>query len=584
MMFRLPAIIAGLFVAALTLGGAVFLHPSDVAASLAPLSVKVALTGTPPPPRCPGERFTDVCPGDYFYRHVLDLNDLGILSGYSTVPPCDGPAHIPCFKPYNWTTRGQVAKVVSMAAGFNEPVSDQTFEDVPPGSTFYEYIERLSSRTIVGGYPCGDPNLPCGPGNKPYFLPGNTVSRGQLTKMVAIAFGFDEAVSGQTFQDVPPGSTFHEYIERLANRGIISGYRCGGPGEMCVPPSDRPYFRPANPISRGQVAKIVNLARIDATPTPAASNTPSGTPTSTQTTSPTQTTTALATSTGTSTHTPTSTGTPTDIGTPTATPTCCPPITGSISASCQPSPYTVTYTITNSCAVTQTATFASYFEVSPNASGPWHMEYIIECFKCPILPGTMGETLTVYSYPLPAGNRYWRYTRAYGGTYCRWDLILRTDPMLGCELNTVTPSPTPSVPTATPTATDTPTATPTCCTDVTGSISASCQPTPYEVTYTTTNNCTIALIANIASIFEVSPNASGPWQTLYVGDCFSCPVPPGTTQHTETVFSGPLPAGNNYWRYRRGYYGTSCNWSLSLTTDPQPACTVGTATSTAQIR
>ena len=45
-------------------------------------------TLTPIPPRCPGERFTDVCPGDYFYQHVLDLNDLGIIAGYNTAPPC----------------------------------------------------------------------------------------------------------------------------------------------------------------------------------------------------------------------------------------------------------------------------------------------------------------------------------------------------------------------------------------------------------------------------------------------------------------------------------------------------------------
>ena len=67
-------------------------------------------TLTPVPPRCPGERFTDVCPGDYFYQHVLDLNDLGIIAGYNTAPPCASPAHIPCFKPDNSATRGQIAE------------------------------------------------------------------------------------------------------------------------------------------------------------------------------------------------------------------------------------------------------------------------------------------------------------------------------------------------------------------------------------------------------------------------------------------------------------------------------------------
>ncbi|MGA7730903.1 MAG: S-layer homology domain-containing protein [Chloroflexia bacterium] len=256
---------------------------------------------TPEPPRCPGERFTDVCPTDYFYQHVLDLNDLDIVSGYNTVPPCESQAHIPCFKPYNWATRGQIAKVVSLSAGFSEPPGEQLFEDVPSGHTFYDYIQRMANRSIAIGYPCGGPGEPCNPpNNRPYFRPANTVSRGQLSKMAALAFGFNEPVSGQSFEDVPPGHTFYEYIERLARRGIIEGYPCGGPGEPCVPPDMRPYFRPGNHISRGQIAKIVNLARTHPTPTPTATRTrvPTRTP-----------------------GTPTVTPTP---GTPTATPTCAP--------------------------------------------------------------------------------------------------------------------------------------------------------------------------------------------------------------------------------------------------------------------
>src|SRR5206468_1509471 len=98
---------------------------------------------TPQPPPCPGELFTDVCQGDYFYGPVLALNAAGILSGYNSSPPCDNTLWIPCFKPYNSSTRGQISKVVSLAAGFIEPVAGQLFEDVPPGSTFYTYTERL---------------------------------------------------------------------------------------------------------------------------------------------------------------------------------------------------------------------------------------------------------------------------------------------------------------------------------------------------------------------------------------------------------------------------------------------------------
>ena len=52
-------------------------------------------------------------------------------------------------------TRGQLSKIVSGAAGWTETPTSQTFEDVAPGSTFYLYIERVASRGIVNGYPCG---------------------------------------------------------------------------------------------------------------------------------------------------------------------------------------------------------------------------------------------------------------------------------------------------------------------------------------------------------------------------------------------------------------------------------------------
>jgi hypothetical protein len=55
---------------------------------------------------------------------------------------------------------------------------------------------------------------------------------------------------------VQPGSTFYPYVQTLACRGIISGYPCGGAGEPCVAPTNRPYFRPSNPATRGQMAKI----------------------------------------------------------------------------------------------------------------------------------------------------------------------------------------------------------------------------------------------------------------------------------------------------------------------------------------
>jgi len=109
----------------------------------------------------------------------------------------------------------------------------------------------------MSGYPCGDPGEPCvPPDNRPYFRPNNSASRGQLSKIASNAAGFSDPPGAQVFEDVVPGSTFYDFIQRLANRGYISGYPCGFPGEPCLPPGNRSYFRSNNSVTRGQTSKI----------------------------------------------------------------------------------------------------------------------------------------------------------------------------------------------------------------------------------------------------------------------------------------------------------------------------------------
>jgi hypothetical protein len=190
-------------------------------------------------------QFTDVPESNTFYAPVRCLACQGIMSGYS-----DGT-----FRPNNDITRGQLSKIVANSAGFNEPVSGQTFEDVSPTHTFYQFIERMASRGIIGGYACGGVSEPCGSG-KPYFRPSANATRGQISKIVSEAKGYKDVPEGQTFEDVPASSTFYVWIERLASRGVMSGYPCGGPGEPCKS-GNKPYFRPNANATRGQTSKIV---------------------------------------------------------------------------------------------------------------------------------------------------------------------------------------------------------------------------------------------------------------------------------------------------------------------------------------
>ncbi len=235
-------------------------HPAPPSATTTPLP---GATASPPPSPtlCP-LTFSDVPAGSTFYAFIRCLACRGIVGGY----PCGGPGE-PCpgpyFRPNLNVTRGQVSKIVASAAQLADPVpsTQQTFADVAPDSPFWLWVERLSTRGIVGGYPCGGLFEPCiGPENRPYFRPNNNVTRGQLSKIVAGAAGWTETPTTQTFAEVLPGSTFYVTIERVASRGIVTGYLCGGAGEPCIGPANRPYFRPNNNATRGQMSKIAAAA------------------------------------------------------------------------------------------------------------------------------------------------------------------------------------------------------------------------------------------------------------------------------------------------------------------------------------
>ena len=209
-------------------------------------------SGTPSPTAC-AIHFSDVPEGSPFYPFIRCLACRNIISGYS-----DGT-----FKQGNNITRGQISKMVSNAAGFDEDPNPQVFEDVPPTNQFYVWINRLERRGLMTGYPCGELYGPCiPPGNRPYFRWGADATRAQLAKIVSNGAAYGDPPGEQFFADVPPANTFYAFIARLSSRGTIGGYPCGGvnPITGVAEPCDdrsRPYFRPDLSVTRGQAAKIV---------------------------------------------------------------------------------------------------------------------------------------------------------------------------------------------------------------------------------------------------------------------------------------------------------------------------------------
>lgn len=201
--------------------------------------------------------FVDVPEGDTFYQYVRWMACQEYVSGYQcggVGEPCPGTY----FRPGASVTRGQILKMIVNAAGgpFINPESP-TFADVDVDSAFYTYIETAAAHELIGGYLCGGPGEPCDDTARPYFRPGNNITRGQLSKVVALARRMDTSITGTArFADVPLDSVFSGSIEAVAQGGIVSGYPCGGPGEPCDE-ANRPYFRPGASATRGQVSKIV---------------------------------------------------------------------------------------------------------------------------------------------------------------------------------------------------------------------------------------------------------------------------------------------------------------------------------------
>jgi hypothetical protein len=243
MLHRIVILAAGILcVAALLVMGSVTLAAPQGADKS---SANAIAAPAPSPTDCP-MNFSDVPVGSTFYTYIHCIYCQGIINGYP-----DGT-----FRPNANVTRGQLSKIVIQSAGLgNGNPGSQLFQDVQPGSTFYTDVNLLAEFGYINGYPCGGPGEPCSPEMYRYFRPNSPATRAQIAKIVSQAAGWSDNPGSQMFTDVPPSNSFYAYIQRLALHNAISGYPCGGTGEPCDS-QHRPYFRPDNLTTRGQLSKI----------------------------------------------------------------------------------------------------------------------------------------------------------------------------------------------------------------------------------------------------------------------------------------------------------------------------------------
>jgi hypothetical protein len=188
----------------------------------------------------------------------------------TNVPASSTATSVPSATRTATTVPGSTSTATTVPSATNTAVATATpctihFSDVTdPSAYYYQGVYYLACRGVISGY------------NDGTFRPFNNTTRGQMTKIVVLAFNIplvEPPVPG-TFADVDATNVFYQVIETAAARGIVSGYACGGINSQTGAPepcdtAHRPYFRPSNFVTRGQLTKIVVIGAVWALINPA---------------------------------------------------------------------------------------------------------------------------------------------------------------------------------------------------------------------------------------------------------------------------------------------------------------------------
>jgi hypothetical protein len=199
------------------------------------LSSPVALPTSNPNPT-PNCNFSDLQSSNVDYTGICNLFNSGIVSGFP-----DGT-----FRPSATVSRGEMSKFVKNSF-FGPNFTDLScggFPDVPTNSVFYREITTLKCRGVISGYPDGT------------FRSNEKVTRGAATKFVIMGARrsknnpnyYPKTNSGSSFPDVATTSVFYRDIQAAFDNNLL------------VTPAGS-NFRPNDPITRGNMATLVDKAR-----------------------------------------------------------------------------------------------------------------------------------------------------------------------------------------------------------------------------------------------------------------------------------------------------------------------------------
>ena len=175
--------------------------------------------------------FTDVISGDAFLPAIDLMREYGVTSGCGSSPPA--------YCPSNNVTRGQMAVFVvrAIVGSDNFPYTTAPyFTDVPSTHPYFKWIQHLRDLGITTG--CTSAT----------YCPDGPVTRGQMAVFIIRArygatgtFNYSQT---PVFNDVPAGSDFFQWIQKMKQLGITAG--CGGSN-----------YCPNDAVTRGQMAVFI---------------------------------------------------------------------------------------------------------------------------------------------------------------------------------------------------------------------------------------------------------------------------------------------------------------------------------------
>lgn len=175
--------------------------------------------------------FKDVNTDHWAYKHIINLYDKKIISGYS-----DGT-----YKPSDVITRAEAASIIFssckrlMSSNFNAFYTKK-FKDVPKTHWAYDEVTVIHNMGIVSGYTDGK------------YKPNNKITRAEIAVMIRKMMDIISKPTirwTKSFTDVEEKHWAYTAINDLYNIGIISGKSSG-------------KFAPKDLVTRAEVAVIVN--------------------------------------------------------------------------------------------------------------------------------------------------------------------------------------------------------------------------------------------------------------------------------------------------------------------------------------